>query len=444
MPARADIESRYGLGLYAPGQEVQIQRLEQACGPAEVQGWVDEGMPVELMGKPVDMDAFRERQAERPAAVPKDIERRNAASVQRSREAQYETDRAGDAGVPASVRDVLSTPGQPLDSGIQRAMEARMGDSFGDVRVHADATAAKACDEINARAFTVGNHIAFNHGEYDLESPAGQHLLAHELAHVRQQTGAAISMMPQEGSGLEIDPDPRLEREAEEAAKQAMADGPVTINRMGTEIHIQRSAKDEAEYVTRDEVLEIVDNYYRGHVDDQAESDPTAAGSERDTARGSLAQSGNSAERSRFFGTMKKSWEKTRSTGSDLSQAMTKGAIGSLAGAGGKFVGMVGGGSLGAVLGGVIGSFAGPIGTGAGAAAGSKVGETLGGELLGGAAGDVVKQATDYTLPQKHAASVADLHQKYQKIEKEIKELKKADDTLTGENGSQGVGESRR
>ncbi|MFD1565418.1 DUF4157 domain-containing protein [Haloarchaeobius amylolyticus] len=252
-PARAAIEQRYGLELYAPGQEVQIQRLEQACGPAEVQGWVDEGMPVELMGKPVDMDAFRERQAERPAAVPRDIERQNAASVQRSREAQYETDRAGDTSVPASVRDVLSTPGQLLDGGIQRAMEERMGDSFGDVRVHADATAAKACDEINARAFTVGNHIAFNHGEYDPESPEGQHLLAHELAHVRQQTGAAISMMPQKGSGLEIDPDPRLEREAEEAAKQAMADGPVTINRMGTEVHIQRMPEAEQLQTAREE-----------------------------------------------------------------------------------------------------------------------------------------------------------------------------------------------
>ncbi|WP_342746478.1 hypothetical protein [Natrinema ejinorense] len=72
--------------------------------------------------------------------------------------------------------------------------------------------------------------------------------------------------MPQADAELEIDPDPRLEREAEEAAQQAMADGPVTINRMGSEMHIQRSAKGETEYVTMDEVLESVDNYYRGPV----------------------------------------------------------------------------------------------------------------------------------------------------------------------------------
>ncbi|ELY88620.1 hypothetical protein [Natrinema altunense] len=247
-----------------------------------------------------------------------------------------------------------------------------------------------------------------------------------------------------EDSGLEIDPDPQLEREAENAAQQAMADGPVTINRMGSAMHIQRSAKGDAEYVTKDEVLEIVDNYYRGHVEEQAESDPTAAGSKRDTARGSLEQSDSSAGSSGFLRTMTEALEKSKSVGRDLSQALTKGAIGSLAGAGGKLVGKVGGGSLGALLGGAVGSLAGPVGAGAGAATGYQFGEVLGGEMLGGAASDVAKQATDYTLPDEHAASVADLHQKYKKLEEDVRELKKSDDTLTGENNSQGVGESRR
>lgn len=50
-------------------------------------------------------------------------------------------------------------------------------------------------------------------------------------------------MMPQQDANLQIDPDPRLEREAEEAAQQARQDGPVVINRMGTEMHIQRAKK---------------------------------------------------------------------------------------------------------------------------------------------------------------------------------------------------------
>ena len=42
-----------------------------------------------------------------------------------------------------------------------------MGDSFGDVQVHTGPKAAQACDDINASAFTDGNHIAFNSGKYD-------------------------------------------------------------------------------------------------------------------------------------------------------------------------------------------------------------------------------------------------------------------------------------
>ncbi|ELZ01232.1 hypothetical protein C482_08551 [Natrialba chahannaoensis JCM 10990] len=50
-------------------------------------------------------------------------------------------------------------------------------------------------------------------------------------------------MMPQEEATLEIDPDPQLEREADEAAAQALSgeESPV-VSRMGTDVHIQRVA----------------------------------------------------------------------------------------------------------------------------------------------------------------------------------------------------------
>jgi hypothetical protein len=119
-------------------------------------------------------------------------------------------------------------------------MEERMGDNLGDVRIHTGPTAAQACEDINARAFTVGNHVAFNTGEYDPSSAEGQHVLAHELAHVRQQTGGAVSMLPQPGE-LEIDPDERLEREAEETAQRVMEGGELGIQRLAdTEVHVQR------------------------------------------------------------------------------------------------------------------------------------------------------------------------------------------------------------
>jgi hypothetical protein len=118
--------------------------------------------------------------------VPTHIGRENARSVCRSKANAADESRLGETQVPDSVRDVVSSSGQSLDASIQRAMEDRMGDSLGDVRVHTGPQAASACEDINARAFTVGNHVAFNSGEYDPESAEGQHVLAHELAHVRQ------------------------------------------------------------------------------------------------------------------------------------------------------------------------------------------------------------------------------------------------------------------
>jgi hypothetical protein len=187
------------------------------------------------------MEAFRQRQAERPPDVPTNIERQNKRSVLRSEQAAAETSSAGETGVPDSVREVISSSGRSLDASIQRAMEDRMGESFGDVQIHTGSTAAAACEAINARAFTVGSHIAFNQGEYDPESPEGQHVLAHELAHVRQQTGGAVSMLPQADLELEVDPDPALERDAEETAQRVMQGGELGIQRMAeTEVHVQR------------------------------------------------------------------------------------------------------------------------------------------------------------------------------------------------------------
>ncbi|WP_083858565.1 eCIS core domain-containing protein [Natrialba chahannaoensis] len=147
--------------------------------------------------------------------------------------------------VPGQVLDVLGSGGRPLERSIQRTMEDRMGADFSDVRIHTGGKAAEAAEAIDARAFTCGNDIVFNAGEYDPESAEGQFLLAHELAHVTQQNGGApISMMPKPDADLQIDPDPHLEREADQAAEEALSgEEPLVVNRMGTDVHIQRIPK---------------------------------------------------------------------------------------------------------------------------------------------------------------------------------------------------------
>ncbi|ELZ02265.1 hypothetical protein C482_05286 [Natrialba chahannaoensis JCM 10990] len=148
--------------------------------------------------------------------------------------------------VPGQVLDVLGSGGRPLNGPIQRAMEDRLDADLSNVRIHTGANAASAADAIDAKAFTCGNDVVFNSGEYNPESAEGQFLLAHELAHVTQQTGTAISMMPKPDADLQIDPDPQLEREADQAAEEALSgEEPLTVSRMGTDVQIQRIQKDE-------------------------------------------------------------------------------------------------------------------------------------------------------------------------------------------------------
>lgn len=76
--------------------------------------------------------------------------------------------------------------GEPLPEDVRLDMEKRLGADFSDVGIHRDSAAAELCQEIQARAFTVGRDIFFASGEYAPESRRGRKLLAHELAHVAQ------------------------------------------------------------------------------------------------------------------------------------------------------------------------------------------------------------------------------------------------------------------
>jgi Domain of unknown function (DUF4157) len=80
--------------------------------------------------------------------------------------------------------------GQSLDAGLQQSMGQAMGADFSGVRVHTDAQADQLNRSIQAKAFTTGQDVFFRQGEYNPGSQSGQELIAHELTHVVQQTGA--------------------------------------------------------------------------------------------------------------------------------------------------------------------------------------------------------------------------------------------------------------
>ncbi len=76
-----------------------------------------------------------------------------------------------------------------LPASVTEKMEGAFGRSFENVQVHHDATADTLSRSLHADAFTKGNDIYFRQDAYNMSSEQGQHLLAHELAHVAQNDG---------------------------------------------------------------------------------------------------------------------------------------------------------------------------------------------------------------------------------------------------------------
>jgi hypothetical protein len=92
---------------------------------------------------------------------------------------------------PPVVHEVLRSPGQPLDTATRAFFEPRFGHDFSRVRVHSGGRAAESAKAIKARAYTMGNHIVFQTGEFSSSQNEGKALIAHELAHVVQQEANA-------------------------------------------------------------------------------------------------------------------------------------------------------------------------------------------------------------------------------------------------------------
>ena len=122
--------------------------------------------------------------------------------------------------VPGIVHDVLGSSGTPLPEDARRDMQRRLGHDFAAVRIHTDAQAAEAADAVRARAFTVGQRVAFGRGQFDPTSSTGREVLAHELVHTIQQRHQP---RPASGPALAVsDPFSAAEREAESVAEAAI------------------------------------------------------------------------------------------------------------------------------------------------------------------------------------------------------------------------------
>ncbi len=126
---------------------------------------------------------------------------------------------------PATVHEVLRSPGRPLDAETRAFMEPRLGHDFSQVRVHTDAKAAQAAGSIGASAFTAGQDIVFGSRQYAPRTGKGQRLLAHELTHVIQQESSTSAMQPDQLGPI----NDRLEAEASHMAEQVTTGNTVKV-----------------------------------------------------------------------------------------------------------------------------------------------------------------------------------------------------------------------
>jgi hypothetical protein len=97
------------------------------------------------------------------------------------------SDPLGGQAAPPGVAEVLrrrSGHGEPLPEPTRTRMSEQFGTDLTPVRIHNDAESHSVAEAVQSVAFTHGSDIYFSRGSYRPDSPAGQHVLAHELAHV--------------------------------------------------------------------------------------------------------------------------------------------------------------------------------------------------------------------------------------------------------------------
>ncbi|OKK03517.1 hypothetical protein AMK26_18700 [Streptomyces sp. CB03234] len=122
-------------------------------------------------------------------------------------------------------KNIVSGAGQPLDLGVRRELEERLGYDFGQVRLHTDRDADALTGMLGADAVAVGRDIFFREGAYLPGTADGQRLLAHELLHTVQNPHGLGALRAGRDLGAVSLPQQAVEREAESAAQDLVREG---------------------------------------------------------------------------------------------------------------------------------------------------------------------------------------------------------------------------
>ncbi|MEO8552474.1 MAG: DUF4157 domain-containing protein [Kofleriaceae bacterium] len=130
------------------------------------------------------------------------------------------------AGAEQAVASAAGSSGSALPDTLMRKFESSLGADLSSVRVHTGGASEDAAHAVGAKAYTMGQDIHFGAGHYDPHSDAGQHLLAHEVAHTVQQGGST----PHRQNKLEVStPFDAAEHEADHAAAAMVSGRPFAV-----------------------------------------------------------------------------------------------------------------------------------------------------------------------------------------------------------------------
>ena len=193
-------------------QEIKVSQSKNLMAPVQISGggigaegiWLDQARENPAQARPKDVLALQQRAGNQ--YVQRIVTDQGDSSV---------SDQKGNlnAYISSEIKRAMSS-GQPLEKTVQREMNENFGQDFSGVRIHTDDRADRLSNQINARAFTLGNNIFFRSGAYSPSSPQGKNTLQHELTHVIQQGGKN----PGSGPLVLGDVNTSHEKEAEKAA----------------------------------------------------------------------------------------------------------------------------------------------------------------------------------------------------------------------------------